>query len=65
MTCADETETGFACDECVAKTEAILARVRPVFEAMLACGIPRELANRTMTYMLIGSDDDSHTEAIR
>lgn len=52
LTCDDEEETIFACAECVAKTEAVIARVRPIFEALLACGVSREVANETMSFML-------------
>ncbi len=40
------------CDTCIDKIAGELAAVRPVFDAMLACGVSRELANDTMTFML-------------
>jgi hypothetical protein len=41
-----------ACDACVEKTEAELDAVRPVFDAMIAAGIDREIANDIMTFLL-------------
>lgn len=41
-----------ACDECVEYCSSTMARVRPIFDAMIAAGIDRELANETMTFML-------------
>jgi hypothetical protein len=41
-----------ACDDCVAQVNATLDRIRPVFDAMIAAGIDRTLANETMTYMI-------------
>jgi len=41
-----------ACGICIQETTDRLARVRPVFEAMLAAGITRENANKAMTYLL-------------
>jgi len=52
MTWKDETITFFSCDKCVDITDHFLARMRPVFEAMRACGVPGEIANDTMTYLL-------------
>jgi hypothetical protein len=40
------------CDACVDETNAELARMRTVFDAMVVAGVSRELANETMTYML-------------
>lgn len=40
------------CGACVDKGQEELARVRPVFDAMVAAGVPRDVANDTMTYML-------------
>ena len=40
------------CDACLARTEATLARVRPIFDAAIAAGIPSELANDTMSFIL-------------
>jgi hypothetical protein len=41
-----------ACDACVQKAEATIARVRQIFDAMLASGIGRDLANETMSFLL-------------
>lgn len=41
-----------ACDACIAETDATLSRVRPVFDAMLAAGIDRGIANDVMTVLL-------------
>ena len=54
----DETETHreiqfISCPGCVEKTYAELANVRPVFDAMLAAGVPRDLANDAMTFLLV------------
>ena len=65
--CGDRTETAtrvlgetethreipfVACPGCIAKVSADLDSVRPVFDAMVAAGVPRDLANATMTFML-------------
>jgi hypothetical protein len=44
--------TFFSCGICIQETMGTLDRVRPVFHKMLECGISRENANLTMTYML-------------
>lgn len=41
-----------ACDGCIAAGDALLDRVRPIFEAMLAAGVEREMASDAMTYLL-------------
>lgn len=41
-----------SCDACIEQTESELARVKPVFEAMLAAGVNRAVANYAMTCML-------------
>jgi hypothetical protein len=41
-----------ACDKCWNTSGDFLAHVRPVFDAMIACGCPRDIANDTMTFML-------------
>lgn len=41
-----------ACHGCIDQTAAELARVRPVFDAMLAAGVARDLANDVMTFLL-------------
>lgn len=43
---------GYACDTCLEQTQATLAKHAPVFEAMLATGVPLEIADDTMTYLL-------------
>lgn len=54
-----------ACDICVATGEAFLARVRPIFDAMIACGVPRDVANETMSFMLDRVPDDSALETAK
>lgn len=45
--------SGFvACDDCVARTDATLTKVRPIFDVMIAAGVPRETANDVMTFLL-------------
>lgn len=39
------------CPGCIAEGQAYLARVHPVFEAMIAAGIDREIANDAMVYL--------------
>lgn len=41
-----------ACDDCLSKTESELEMVRPIFDAMIAAGVSRKLANEAMTYLL-------------
>ena len=41
-----------SCDDCVARGVAELAHVRPIFDAMIAAGVPRDLANDAMTFVL-------------
>jgi hypothetical protein len=41
-----------ACAKCVAQTAAEMAKSRPIFDAMIAAGVPRELANDAMTWLL-------------
>ena len=53
LTFRDEPVTDFnACDVCVAKVESKLTRARPVFDAMILAGVPRETANDAMTFLL-------------
>lgn len=40
------------CDECFDRTNNELESVRPIFDTMLECGVSRELANETMTFLL-------------
>lgn len=40
------------CDACVKQTQDELANVRPVFEALLACGAEHEFADQLMTQLL-------------
>lgn len=48
----DETIKFFSCDRCVETADIFLDRMRPVFETMRACGVPGEIANDAMTYLL-------------
>jgi hypothetical protein len=48
----DERITFFSCDKCLGTTDNFLTRMRPVFNTMRACGVPRKIANDTMTYLL-------------
>lgn len=50
---SDSGEVGkfFACDKCVAATFGHLDRARPIFDAMIAAGVPNEIANDAMTYL--------------
>jgi hypothetical protein len=48
----EKVDAFIGCGECTAAVSAELARIRPVFEVMIACGVPRDLANDTMSYML-------------
>lgn len=41
-----------ACDACINEVGGELAAVRPVFDAMIAAGVDRDVANETMTFML-------------
>jgi len=41
-----------ACDACFDKTAQRLAHFRPLFDQMIELGISRDIANRTMTFML-------------
>lgn len=41
-----------ACQTCVDKTLATLARVRPIFDAAIAAGVNRDLANDAMRLIL-------------
>ena len=52
ITWKDETITSLCCDKCAQTSEDFLARMRPIFESMRACGVPGEIANDTMTYLL-------------
>lgn len=50
--------TFMSCDACMDKTENFLARLRPIFEKMLACGVPSDITNETMTFLLDSLPDD-------
>lgn len=50
--CPDERATVFACDVCFGDTLGVLDRVRPVHTAMLAAGVPPEVATDVMGYLL-------------
>jgi hypothetical protein len=62
MTCETVEEKVTAnfvsCDECMERTEKFLAQLRPVFNAMVTCGVPRDIANETMTFLLGSLPDD-------
>lgn len=40
------------CGACIELAGAELSRMRVVFDGMIVAGVPREIANETMTYML-------------
>lgn len=44
--------TGKSCAKCLMCAMSNLAQVRPVFDAMIAAGVSRELANETMIFLL-------------
>jgi hypothetical protein len=49
----DEHVAAFsACEACVEKTTKELATVRPVFDAIIAAGVDRDLANEVMDFLL-------------
>jgi len=52
MQYSDRAMTIFACDKCVEATQSHLMKVVPVFSERIACGVPRDIANDTMTFML-------------
>jgi len=58
LTWGDVTTTIFACDRCTTRSSKLMDQVRPVFAAMIACGIPNDIANDTMTFMLDALPDD-------
>jgi protein-arginine kinase activator protein McsA len=47
-----EVTTVVACDGCVEESLAHLARVRPVHDAMLAVGVPEDVAQALMNLLL-------------
>lgn len=47
------------CDGCFDAGEAQLARVRPVFDAMLGVGVSREIANEVMCYLTLRLDQST------
>lgn len=60
----DESESVVfsACEECLARSENFLAKVRPIFDKMIEIGVPREIANNSMNHLLIQLTDDSMLE---
>lgn len=50
--CGEHIAHFFGCAACGEQTQDELARVRPVFYAMIAAGVSRELANDTMTFLI-------------
>ena len=55
----EDIATFVACDACTERSLKFLARVRPVFEAMIAVGVPGQIANDTMSFLLDQIPDDS------
>lgn len=53
-----------SCEECLNTSNTFLDRVRPIFEAMRAVGVPREIASETMTFLLDKIPDDSMMETV-
>lgn len=41
------------CDACMARVEGDLDRARPVFETMIACGVPSDIADNVMAYLMM------------
>jgi hypothetical protein len=41
-----------ACQSCIDRTTATLDRVRPIFDAMIAAGVDRDLANEALRAIL-------------
>lgn len=48
----------YACDTCLDGTLELLARVRPVADAMRACKVREETAEAVMAYLLALIDED-------
>lgn len=40
------------CNECIAKLVRLLDQVRPIFDKMIECQIPEDIANEVMTTLL-------------
>lgn len=51
-----------ACDECLARSEKFLAKVRPVFDQMIKIGVPNAIANEVMSKLLELVTDDAMLE---
>lgn len=49
-----------ACPACVARGVAFMANIRPVFDAMIAQGVDRAIANDTMTFLIARLDAPSN-----
>lgn len=60
VTCVSDDEIlhAYICDDCLAKVEARLASVRPVFNAMMECAVPKPIADEAMRYLLDMLDED-------
>lgn len=60
VTCAtdDEVVHAFICDDCLVKLEARLASVRPVFNVLMECAVPKHIADDVMSYLLDLLDED-------
>ena len=50
--------TADICSTCVRAADDELAKVRPVFDAMIACDTSRERANCLMTMLLSATDEE-------
>lgn len=48
----DDVAVFDACDDCIAASDELLTRVRPVFLAMVAAGVDRDIANEAMSFLL-------------
>lgn len=60
--CGAEIAEFMSCDECIDTSLGFLGRMRPVFEAMRAVGVPGEIANETMSFLLDRIPDDAMLE---
>ncbi len=60
--CGELKANFIACDECLERSTAFLARVRPIFEAMRTVGVPGNIANETMSFLLDQIPDDAMLE---
>lgn len=49
------------CPACVERTQALFEQVRPVFGAMMHAGVPQDVAEATMGFLLDLLDPDKET----